>query len=65
MSDGGSTGGTLALFRGTYVWAGVAFALGGFLAEELSGNNHVFEVFMLFGGFFLGTGVERNHRGRS
>lgn len=40
-------------------WVGIAFALGGFLAEEFTGGEHAFEVFMLFGGLFLGGVFER------
>jgi hypothetical protein len=47
-------------FRGYYVWVGIALAAIGLLAEELIGGKHSFEFFMLFGGFFIGIGAERN-----
>lgn len=56
--------GVLGLFHGTYVWAGIAFAVIGYLAEELIGGQHAFEFFLLFGGFFMGIGLERNRANR-
>lgn len=50
------------LFRGPYVLSGIAFALVGYLLEELDGGSHAFENLMLFGGLFLGVGVERNRQ---
>ena len=50
------------LFHGGYVWTGVAFAVVGLLAENLTSGRPAFESLMLFGGVFLGIGVERNRQ---
>jgi len=50
------------LFHGGYVWTGIAFALAGLLAENLTSGRPAFESLLLFGGFFLGIGVERNRQ---
>jgi hypothetical protein len=52
------------IYREPYFWLGLAFSLGGFLAEEASGGEPAFESFMLFGGLFLGISFERNRRPR-
>jgi hypothetical protein len=56
---------TLSLFRGPLVWTGIAFAVAGFLAEQLVGSEYAFECFMLFGGLYIGMGCERNRRLRA
>ncbi len=56
--------GSLRDFKGIFVWSGILFALGGYLAEEFTGGKHGFEFFMLFGGLYLGIGVERNRSQR-
>ncbi len=52
--------GVLTLFKGVYVWSGAAMALGGYIAEDLTGGTHAFEFLMLFGGLNLGMGVMQN-----
>jgi hypothetical protein len=52
------------IHREPYFWIGLVFALGGFLAEEISGGGPAFESFMLFGGLFLGISFERNRKPR-
>jgi|GEM_PF-3286092 len=59
-SNGTFSKGHLSLFRGPIVWAGIALALGGFLAEQLIGGQYAFEAFMLFGGLNIGIGYEKN-----
>ena len=60
MSDIEKNGGIFGLFRGLYVWSGIAMAVGGYLAEELIGAEHGFEFLMFFGGFNLGMGLMQN-----
>lgn len=59
MNDYPTKPSTLQLFRGPLVWSGIAFTLFGSLAETLSGGEMAFEHFMLYGGLFIGVGVER------
>lgn len=47
-------------FRGTYVWAGLGFAVVGSLCERFIGGQHSFEFLLFFGGLFIGVGYERN-----
>ena len=48
------------LFKGAYVWSGIAMALVGFLGEEVMGGEHAFEFFSFFGGLNLGMGLIHN-----
>ena len=57
--------GVLTLFKGVYVWSGAAMALGGYIAEDLTGGTHAFEFLMLFGGLNLGMGVMLSGPNRS
>ena len=60
MNDKIGKPGTLGLFKGWTVWGGIVMALGGMLAEDLSGGEHAFESFMFFGGLLLGMGLMNN-----
>ncbi|MFT7541820.1 MAG: hypothetical protein ACI9K5_002794 [Gammaproteobacteria bacterium] len=51
---------TRTLYRGAYVWSGIAMTIGGYLGEEFVGAEHAFEAFMFFGGLNLGIGITKN-----
>ncbi len=62
MSEGNVDTGWSGVHRVPCFWTGLAFALGGYLAEEFTGDEHGFEAFILFGGLFLGIAFERNRQ---
>lgn len=59
MSPETENTGPRAPWRAELVWAGVTFAVLGFLGEHLVGSEHAFEYLMLFGGLLVGMGAER------
>lgn len=52
----------LKYFQGSLVWTGILFVAIGQVGMYWSGGN-AFASFLLFGGLFIGMGVERNRHG--